>query len=407
MVRLVLALLLGLAITPLAAAPAEAQQGGAWTLGSGHAERTVPEARSRGYPAIPLSSLVALGVEIGSGRGEVSARLGGRELRFIPDSPFFRAGDTVYQLVHPVYQEDGVMYLPVQFLVDQLPILAGPSLVVEQAERRIFRADDTRRADAADPAPDPTPAAALPGEGMKRLIVIDPGHGGRDPGALGPGGTREKDVALTIGRKVAELLRGDDRYDVRMTRDRDTLIALADRRRMANRWREEGQPALFMSVHANASSNRSARGFETYFLAEARTEQARQVAARENAAQRFEQEENGSPGGDDPLAFILHDLLFNHYLHESSTWAGLIQDRIAQVHPGPNRGVKQAGFAVLNGTFMPAVLVEVGFITHPAEERLLRDAAYQQRIAERLRDSVHDYFRLVAGEPAEEAEHAR
>ena len=228
---------------------------------------------------------------------------------------------------------------------------------------------------------------------VRPLVVIDAGHGGVDPGALGPRGTREKDVTLAIAREVAALLRASRSLEVRLTRDRDTLIALRDRPLLANRWRgastAAGRPALFLSIHANAHRDPAARGFESYFLSEALTEDARRVAAMENAAQQYER--NARPA--DALGFILDDLRRNHYLRESSGWAAVVQGRLAGAHPGPNRGVKQAGFVVLEGAFMPAVLVEVAFISNRSEEALLSDPAARRRLARELAGAVEDFFR--------------
>jgi N-acetylmuramoyl-L-alanine amidase len=223
------------------------------------------------------------------------------------------------------------------------------------------------------------------------LVVIDAGHGGVDPGAVGARGTREKDVTLAIARAVARILEAPGDLEVRLTRDRDTLIALRDRPRLANGWRgataTEARPALFLSIHANAHADRSARGVETYFLSEALTEDARRVAAFENSSERFDR-----PPAADALSFMLHDLRQNLHLRESSEWAGMLQARLAASHSGPDRGVKQAGFVVLDGAFMPAVLVEIGFLSNPAEERMLADAAVQDRIAEELALGLRDYL---------------
>lgn len=225
-------------------------------------------------------------------------------------------------------------------------------------------------------------------QGGRRLVVIDAGHGGVDPGAVGPSGLREKDVNLQLARQLAELLRRDPTLDVRMTRNRDTLIALRDRARMANGWRAPGQPALFMSIHCNAHASRAEAGFETYFLAEARTADARRVQAMEDAAMQYEEE----PRDRSPLDFIMNDLRQNQYLRESSDWAQMIQNRLAEVHPGRNRGVKQAGFAVLVGAYMPSVLVEVGFISNRTEEQMLADPRHQAALVRQLAAGVHDYF---------------
>ena len=260
----------------------------------------------------------------------------------------------------------------------------------------------TERAASADasPAQPQRPVArtaSASARAQRRLVVVDAGHGGRDPGARGPGGTREKDITLRISRRVAELLRDDPAFDVRMTRTSDTLIALHDRARFANRWRAEGQPAVFISIHCNANESRSEKGFETYFLSEARTADARRVEQFENSAVQYEEH----PAGD-PMAFILTDLKQNHYLRESSEWARIIQGGLREIHPGPNRGVKQAGFAVLRGTFMPSVLVEIGFISNHQEERLLNDRDTQERIARQLVESIKSYFERPASAPASE-----
>lgn len=230
------------------------------------------------------------------------------------------------------------------------------------------------------------------GASPRRLVVVDAGHGGVDPGARGPSGMREKDVALAVARRLARLLEDDPRIEVRMTRDADTLIALRDRPRLANAWRAAGgadRPALFISIHANAHSRATAHGFETYFLSEAKTADAARVAAMENAAEQYEDPAE-RPSND--LSFIFQDLRQNLYLRESSDWARMIQARLGSVHPGPDRGVKQAAFVVLNGAFMPAVLVELGFITNPDEERLLAHPGRQAEMARQLARAISDYF---------------
>jgi N-acetylmuramoyl-L-alanine amidase len=236
----------------------------------------------------------------------------------------------------------------------------------------------------------PLAAQAKKAAPVRPLVVVDAGHGGVDPGATGPHGAREKTVTLAVARMVAAMLRDETSYDVRMTRDRDTLIALRDRPRMANDWRAAGgkdRPALFLSIHCNAHRDASARGYESYFLSEAKTEDARRVEEMENAAQEYETHSGPSRDG---LNFIRHDLRQNLYLRDSSSWAERVQARLAATHPGPARGVKQAGFMVLNGAFMPAVLVEIGFITNPREELLLTDPAVQRRIARELVRSIRD-----------------
>ncbi len=234
----------------------------------------------------------------------------------------------------------------------------------------------------------PAPAARTPKPEDTRLVVVDAGHGGRDPGKVGPDGVREKDVTLAIAKRLATALR-ERGYEVRMTRTTDTLIALADRPRMANRWKNGRPAALFVSIHANAYRG-SAEGFETYFLSDARTDDERRVAEMENAAVAYE-ERPAQAAGDD-VGQILNGLRNDFYVHASDDLAEEVQRELAGFHPGPNRGVKQAGFRVLVGAFMPAVLVETAFISDRAEERLLATDGFQQKLALAIGDAIDRFF---------------
>ncbi len=176
-----------------------------------------------------------------------------------------------------------------------------------------------------------------------------------------------------------------------MTRASDTLIALHDRGRIANR----AQGDLFVSIHVNAANPRwknpaAARGFETYFLSDARTEDDRRVAELENEAVKYEVEEDAP--ANDPLSFILNDMKQNEYLRESSDFAATVQRSLKAIHPGPSRGVKQAGFVVLVGAFMPSVLVEIGFGTNAAEAAYISSAAGQTALADALSDAIMTYL---------------
>jgi N-acetylmuramoyl-L-alanine amidase len=225
-------------------------------------------------------------------------------------------------------------------------------------------------------------------------VVVDAGHGGRDPGTSGTIGARtkvlEKDIALSVSKKLAVALR-ERGLEVIMTRTSDTLISLYERGPIANAQRGD----LFISIHVNAANPNwknpsAARGFETYFLAEARTEDARRVEQMENASVRFETGAQASR--KDPLNFIINDMAQNEHLRESSELAAIIQARLAKVQPGPNRGVKQAGFVVLTTAFMPAVLVELGFVTNPDEARFLSNEARQRELAAAIADAAMEYL---------------
>ena len=243
--------------------------------------------------------------------------------------------------------------------------------------------------------PQGAPAKAPAAPKAKPIVVIDAGHGGPDKGMSGPLGRgtkiHEKDITLAVAKRLglALIRRG---VDVAYTRTTDTLIDLTDRGRIAN----NAGGALFISVHVNAASPSwrdpaGARGFETYFLSDAKTDDALRVEEMENASVRFETVPDLSK--EDPLSFILSDMKQNEHLRESSELAETIQHSLAFVHPGPSRGVKQAGFRVLVTAFMPSVLVEIGFGTNPADATFLADPSKQDAIARTIADAAVSYLR--------------
>jgi N-acetylmuramoyl-L-alanine amidase len=200
----------------------------------------------------------------------------------------------------------------------------------------------------------------------------------------------EKDITLAVSKKLARELESRG-VNVVMTRTTDTLIALSDRGRIANEHRGD----LFISIHVNAAPLQwknpgSARGFETYFLDEAKTEDERRVAAMENDAVRYE--DGPTATRDDALGFILSDMKQNEHLRESNDLAETVQARLEKIHPGPNRGVQQAPFRVLVTAFMPSVLVEIGFGTNPSEAAFISGAEGQRSIAAAVAVAAMEYF---------------
>jgi N-acetylmuramoyl-L-alanine amidase len=218
------------------------------------------------------------------------------------------------------------------------------------------------------------------------VIVIDPGHGGPDSGAVGKSGLPEKEVTLDIAVRLKELLKKEEAFRVILTREIDMLVSLEERTRIANRSGAD----LFISIHTNSYKKRSVRGSETFFLATAENDQARAAAALENSSVRFDlAEEEGQSTAD--LEFILMDLVQSEYLKESSDLAAMIQKRLKKRLPIPSRGVSQAGFVVLNKAYMPAVLVETAFISNRKDEKLLKKGSFRQKIARALLESVRDF----------------
>jgi N-acetylmuramoyl-L-alanine amidase len=221
-----------------------------------------------------------------------------------------------------------------------------------------------------------------------RTIVLDAGHGGHDSGAVGPGGLMEKDLVLDVTRRVARLV--DDKLNVKviLSRDGDHFVPLRDRTSFANRERAD----LFVSIHANAHREAASQGVETYFLSsEATDSAARQVAAAENGVVQLEKS-NGRGRGD-IVKTILWDLAQSEFQQESSRLAEIVLDSMTEALRIPNRGVKQAGFYVLGGAAMPAILIEIGFVTNPREERRLKESKYRDDIARAIFSGLSDYKR--------------
>jgi len=220
------------------------------------------------------------------------------------------------------------------------------------------------------------------------LIVLDAGHGGHDPGATGPTGVAEKDVVLDVTRRVARLVEGDLGVKVALTRSTDVFVPLRDRTNFANKQRAD----LFVSIHANAHPRAVSEGVETYFLSsEASDSDARQVAAIENGVIQLENPTSRAKG--DLLKSILWDLAQSEFQQESSFMAETVQDSMTRSLHLVNRGVKQAGFYVLGGAAMPAVLIEIGFLTNPKEERKLATPGHREAVARAIYAGLSEYKR--------------
>lgn len=351
--------------------------------------------------------------------------------------PFASYNGFALPLLEPVIVADGAVHVPLQLFSEIIPRF-GVGIVWDRSrwEVRLFQAIARR-----EPAPQPaapsaaattparnasntgtppattpvvvppsappanapvvTPSAprrepnAPPGLARRYTVAVDAGHGGNDPGNPGVvlNGRRVNEARLTL--EMAKRLESELRsrgLDVVMTRPEDRLVPLDRRGPIANAQRAD----LFISLHTNAANpnwrnGNAVRGVETYFLATARTEDERRVAAMENEVVRFEVETN--PDAGDPLGFILNDIAQNEHLRESLDLAQLVQQSLAAKHPGPSRGVKQAGFMVLSKAFMPAILVEVGFGTNVEDARWMASTAGQRDIATSIADAVFEYLR--------------
>ena len=233
------------------------------------------------------------------------------------------------------------------------------------------------------------PAPVIKKNDTKTIIVIDPGHGGKDPGAISEKGVKEKDVVLAIGLNLRDRLKKEPNLVIHMTRDRDVFIPLRNRTKFAN----EKKAHLFISVHSDAISGsvkkkQSIRGYKSYFLSQAKNEEDKLVAMRENAVIELEEK----PQHYSNLQNVLIEMAGNEYLRESQDlciqidkeFTAALNKKIAKLH----RGVGQANFWVLNGAFMPSVLIETGFLSHRKEEKLLSDRKFQQEMADAIGSAV-------------------
>jgi len=330
--------------------------------------------------------------------------MGGVEMQLEPGLPMAKTGNEIRPLAAAPEVRGNFLLVPLQIVAEILPTV-GTNMRWDAPRRELVVFSKVIAAGPAGSRQAPlqvTPVASRRAAGgaqssarrALRTIVVDAGHGGPDDGMTGPIGApitvHEKDVTLAVSKRLGVELRSRG-VNVVYTRTKDTLIALSDRGRIANRSGGD----LFISIHVNAApltwkDPAASRGYETYFLAEARTEDARRVEQMENESVRFEGDASASK--DDPLNFIIHDMAQNEHLRESSELAEIVQRRLSTIHPGPNRGVKQAGFRVLVTAYMPAVLVEIGFGTNRAEAEYLLNPQRQTAIASAVADAAMEYL---------------
>ncbi len=227
-------------------------------------------------------------------------------------------------------------------------------------------------------------------------VVIDPGHGGKDSGTRGTGRTpiSEKDVVLSVGKKVRDLLKKHSDIKVVMTRSSDKFLELRERANLANKIKAD----VFVSIHCNASSNPNAKGSETYVLGVHRNKDNLEVAKRENAVILLEEDYEMHYEGFDPNApetFIGLELLQEEFLEQSILLASMVQREFEKRVPTRNRSVQQAGFAVLRLTYMPSVLTEIGFLSNPKEEKFLHSEEGQNQIALSIANAILNYKKII------------
>ena len=306
--------------------------------------------------------------------------------RLMPPSPPREVQDPLVQ---------GVTVEPQQIRLQLAAGAQAESYVLANPFRLVFDVHPTSSVEV--PATPAEHGAQAPGI---RTIVIDPGHGGAETGAIGPGGVQEKALTLELARELAARV-GRLGVQTLLTRNEDASLPLDTRAAIANQNRAD----LFVSIHLNSSLGANAHGTETYFLSPQATDsRAARSAAAENTAPPgagTAVAPGAAPGGEQKdVDLILWELAQSRHMAESQRLANLIQGELNQELQLKDRGVKQAPFRVLVGAGMPAVLVELGFISNPEEEKKLQDPAYRGQLVEALTRAIAKYKATVEGQPA-------
>ena len=297
---------------------------------------------------------------------------------------FIEIEDNLFQLSSNVINKSGVYYLPTESFFGIIQNLSdSPSIKYTNNEIRFTSISTDKKIVKKN--------VDLRSEMEKwefKTIVIDAGHGGKDPGAVGYRGTKEKDIALDVAKRLEKKLSKNMNIKIIMTRDEDVFLRLSERTKIAN----ESNGNLFISIHTNAAEDRRASGFETFLIGPNKNEAAVRVAARENAVLELEGTTDKKLTNED---LIQATIAQSSFASKSEQFASMVQKEIKKRVQSRDRGVKQAGFYVLMGASMPNVLVELGFISNPSEEKKLRSPQYRDQLATAIYRAVEQYQKTL------------
>ena len=296
---------------------------------------------------------------------------------------FIEIEDNLFQLSSEAVNENGVYYLPTESFFGIIQNLSDSSIKYTNNEIRFTSISSDKKII--------TKNVDLQNEKKKwefKTIVIDAGHGGKDPGAVGYRGTKEKDIALDVAKRLEKKLSKNMNVKIIMTRDEDIFLRLSERTKIAN----ESNGNLFISIHTNAAEDRRASGFETFLIGPNKNEAAVRVAARENAVLELEGTTGKKLTNEDLIQATIAQSAF---ASKSEQFASMVQKEIKKRVQSRDRGVKQAGFYVLMGASMPNVLVELGFISNPSEEKKLRSPQYRDQLATAIYRAVEQYQKTL------------
>ncbi len=332
-------------------------------------------------------------VVIDSKKKTVSVNDQTTKLSFAPvwtDATVYIPGDVYTKVLPGIVNEEVKLFLdgePVHVVkggnADSSPDKNGLFPFLKKKNKDADKEPETGNSPPANEKPKDTSDA---GKNPVDVIVIDPGHGGHDSGARGPNGVKEKDVVLIIAKKLSKKLLEEEGVKVYLTREDDTFITLSKRPEKAKDLKAD----VFVSVHANGFKRMSAQGFETFFASLTATDEAAyELALWEN--QVYGGDETPPEGVMTDLEMILGDMAQSESLADSQSLAEMIQENMSNVMKSENRGVKQAPFKVLMESSMPAVLVEVGFLTSPQEAKQIMDPDTQDKIVDAIADAILKY----------------
>ena len=307
----------------------------------------------------------------------------GKKIKVTNQVTFIEIEDNLFQLSSTVMYLNNDYYIPIESFFSILQNLSEPSSFRYKNSEIRFTSnfEDQKTIKTVD----------LSNEKEKwefKTIIIDAGHGGKDPGAVGYRGTKEKDIALDVAKRLEKKIARNMNVKVIMTRDEDVFLRLSERTKIAN----DNKGSLFISIHTNAAEDRRASGFETFLIGLNKNEYAAKVAARENAVLELEGSVNKDLSGEDLIQATMAQASFAAY---SETFADLVQKEIKKRVQSKDRGVKQAGFVVLARASMPNVLVELGFISNPSEEKKLRSPQYRDQLATAIYRAVEQYQKTL------------
>ena len=309
---------------------------------------------------------------------------GDTKIKITANISFIIINDKAYQLQNNVFQRKGEYYVPLDDFLALLTQHTNTNYSINYNSMSINLGSVIQNS----PIDKTTDLIKEKKKWQFDTIIIDPGHGGKDPGSIGYKGTKEKDIVLDVSKRLARKIQKNLRVKTILTRDEDVFIRLQDRTKFANT--NEGD--LFISIHVNSNESKKPYGFETYLLKPGRNQEAINVALRENSVIELEGNKFEKLTDEQLIQATIAQSGFVQY---SEKFAALIQEEIDKRVQSRNRGVKQAGFYVLMGASMPNVLIELGYISNPNEEKKLNSSSYRDMLATSIYYAIVKYQKIL------------